>query len=94
MSEIFEQVNLNAEVAHLEEVRRKHIARQHRQANRRLLHVLIGCIAVWILMVVLSVCGQVSKELADFISTWAGIFQAIWFGAWFQFRFCRKGLMK
>jgi hypothetical protein len=94
MIEIFEQVNLNAEVAHLEEVRRKHIARLHRQADRRLIRVLIGVLAVWVLMVVLSACSQISKELADFISTCAGIFLAIWFGAWFQLRFCRKGLMK
>lgn len=94
MSEIFEQVNLNAEVAHLEEVRRKHIARQHRLADRRLLRVLVGCVFVWVLMIVLSACGQISDGLADFISTGAAAFLAVWFGAWFQFRFCRKGLMK
>jgi hypothetical protein len=94
MSEIFEQVNLNAEVAHLEEVRRKHIARQHRQADRRLIRVLIGVLAVWVLMVVLSACSQISTGLAEFVASWAGAFLAIWFGAWLQFRFCRKGLMK
>ena len=94
MSEIFEQVNLNAEVAHLEEVRRKQIARQHRLADRRLVRVIVGCVFVWVLMIVLSTCNQISAGLADFISTWAAAVLAIWFGAWLQFRFCRKGLMK
>lgn len=94
MSEIFEQVNLNAEVAHLEEVRRKQIARQHRQANRRLVRVLMGCVAVWILVIVLNALDQISAGLAEFVASWAGAFLAVWFGAWLQFRFCRKGLMK
>lgn len=94
MSEIFATVNDHAAEAQQQAQKRKEEARRQALANRKMNRVLIGCIAVWILMVVLSACGQVSKELADFISTWAGLFLAIWFGAWFQFRFCRKGLMK
>ena len=94
MSEIFETVNTHSDLAQQVEHRRKGEARRRALANRKMNRILIGCIVVWILMLVLSGFGQISKELADFISRWAGIFLAIYFGAWFQFRFCRKGLMK
>ena len=94
MSEIFETVNTHAAEAHQQTQKRKEEARRQALANRKMNRVLICCIIVWVLMLVLSACGHISNDLADLISTWAGVFLAIWFGAWFQFRFCRKGLMK
>lgn len=94
MSEIFEAVNTHANEAHLENLKRKEEARRQALANRKMKHVLIGCIIVWVLLAVLRALGHVSEDLAGLIGTWAGVFLAIWFGAWFQFRFCRKGLMK
>ena len=94
MSEIFETVNAHADAVQLEAQKRKEATRRQVQADRKLRNVFIGCVIVWVLMAVLRAFDQVGVELASFIDTWAGIFLAIWIGAWFQFRFCRKGLMK
>ena len=94
MSDLFEKINANAEAAKQEEQKRKETARKARQADRRMSIVLASVVGFWILIAVLASYDHVSKALADFLSTWAGIVLAIWFGAWFQFRFCGKGLMR
>ena len=94
MSEMFATVNANAEAVQRGALRRKENTRRHRQANRRMLGVLVSAAAVWLLVIVLRLCGQLSTGLAEFLATWAGAVLAIWFGAWIQFRFCKGGLMK
>ncbi len=94
MSEIFETVNTHADLAQQIEQRRRENIRRTRRANKRMLRVLVGVVAVWLLVIVLRVCGQIAEGLADFIINWAGCFLTVWVGAWFQFCFCRKGLIE
>lgn len=94
MSEMFEKVNTHADAARQTAQKRKAESLRCKRADRRLRAVILGCFVVWVLMIVLSACGQISKGLADFVNSWAFFFLAIWVGAWIQFRFCRKGMME
>lgn len=94
MSEMFEKVNTHADAARQAAQKRKAESLRCKRADRRMLAVLLGVVVVYVLMIVLSACGQVSKGLADFVNTWASFVLAIWLGAWIQFRFCRKGMME
>ena len=94
MSEMFEKVETNADLAKQAEIRRKEIARRNERADKRMRVVLVGVVITWVLMIMLSGFDHVSKALATTIIYAAGNFLAIWLGAWIQFRFCRKGLMQ
>ncbi len=92
--DMFEKINAHSDAVRQEERQRKEDNRRARRADRRMFRAFAAVVVSWVLVIVLSACGQISKALAEFLATWAGVTLAIWLGAWIQFRFCREGLMK